>query len=421
MDYVRVVADQKEELAVFANRRLCAREQESRIDLDSDQAQIVIGVRRSGKSTLCQKVLRQNGVGYAYVNFDDERLLGLKPEALDSLLEALYVVYGKFTHLFLDEIQNVEGWHLFVNRLLRRGVRLLLTGSNAKLLSSELSTHLTGRFNQIEMFPFSFSEFRLFKGRHVPQSTLDLAALRTDYQEYEMRGGFPEVQTLQDPRAYVRTLYESILLRDILQRYPIKYAKAFADVANAIALGYCQEVNFAALGRSFSIRSVHTIQNYLAYLERAYLLIPLHKFSFKAKIRIRNVKYYAVDPALMSYAGDLAASGPNRGWRMENIVFLELNRRRGREDFELYYYKGRHEVDFVLFRNGKVAQLIQVAYDIANERTLRRELTALACASEDLGCDNLLLITLADEGRHDAGNGRQVDVVPIARWLLDNK
>ncbi len=156
--YKQVLLDQQKEKNEILLENLTTRREEVYFDLNSQLAQIVIGVRRSGKSTLCHKVLKQNNINYAYVNFDDERLFNLKTEDLNVVLEALYMVYGDFKYLFCDEIQNIPSWFLFVNRLLRQKVRLIITGSNAKLLSSELSTHLTGRYNQIELFPFSFCE-----------------------------------------------------------------------------------------------------------------------------------------------------------------------------------------------------------------------------------------------------------------------
>ena len=151
----RILRDQQEELLSRDESKLVTRREEQEFDLDSQLAQIVIGVRRCGKSTICQKVLKESGVNFAYVNFDDETLASLKPEVLNDILQTLYRIYGQFTHLFMDEIQNVPKWHLFVNRLLRQGLHLVLTGSNANLLSGELATHLTGRYNEIHLYPFS--------------------------------------------------------------------------------------------------------------------------------------------------------------------------------------------------------------------------------------------------------------------------
>lgn len=151
-----VIRDQKEDFKFLLEREYVARAEERLVDLNSPLAQVVIGVRRSGKSTLCINVIKRSNLNFAYVNFDDERFMNVKADDLNTILECLYQVYGSFDYLFMDEIQNVEAWHLFVNRLLRRGMHIIITGSNAKLLSGELATHLTGRHNKIELFPFSF-------------------------------------------------------------------------------------------------------------------------------------------------------------------------------------------------------------------------------------------------------------------------
>jgi predicted AAA+ superfamily ATPase len=159
MDINQILYDQREEILTLNTSTLCSRLEENLFDLQSNLAQVVIGVRRSGKSTLCMKVLKESGVLFGYVNFDDEQLAGLKTDQLNDVLGALYKVYGDVTHVLFDEIQNIPQWPLFVNRLLRQGLHVVMTGSNANLLSVELATHLTGRYNQIELYPFSFREY----------------------------------------------------------------------------------------------------------------------------------------------------------------------------------------------------------------------------------------------------------------------
>ena len=154
-----ILSEQKEELEARAQETLCHRPEEALVEINSPQAQVVIGVRRSGKSTMCYQALQRRGVPFAYADFDDERLKGLQAEQLNDVLEVLYKIYGDFQYLFLDEIQDVTGWHLFVNRLLRQKMHVIITGSNAKLLSGELATHLTGRNKEIALYPFSFKEF----------------------------------------------------------------------------------------------------------------------------------------------------------------------------------------------------------------------------------------------------------------------
>lgn len=153
-DIETALLEQKEELENKLSETVCSRPEEALIDLNSKLAQVVIGIRHDGKSTLCFNVIKKSGLHFSYINFDDERFSKSTAEDLNRILECLYKVYGDFNHLFIDEIQNVDEWFLFVNRLLRNGMHILITGSNAKLLSGELATYLTGRYMQIELFPF---------------------------------------------------------------------------------------------------------------------------------------------------------------------------------------------------------------------------------------------------------------------------
>jgi Predicted ATPase (AAA+ superfamily) len=192
------------------------------VDLKSTQAQVVMGVRRSGKSTLCYQALQDAKVKYAYADFDDERLLGLQANQLNDVLEILYKIYGDFNYLFLDEIQDVEGWHLFVNRMLRKKMHVIITGSNAKLLSSDLATFLTGRSKEISLYPFSFREFCVMKQVDTERKTTKAEAFRrAALDEYMKQGGFPELFTIGDKKDYINNLVDNILKRDIEQRYKI--------------------------------------------------------------------------------------------------------------------------------------------------------------------------------------------------------
>ena len=203
---------------------MCHRPEEAQIDLGSTQAQVVIGVRRSGKSTLCFQALEKAGVKYAYVDFDDERLANIQAEDLNDVLEVLYKIYGDFNYLFLDEIQNIEGWHLFVNRMLRRRMHVIVTGSNAKLLSSDLATHLSGRCKEIPLFPFSFYEYCLMKEVDTEGMTTKVQAFRrAAFDHYLKQGGFPELLVIGEHQNYVKNLVSNILQRDIEQRFKITY------------------------------------------------------------------------------------------------------------------------------------------------------------------------------------------------------
>ena len=173
-----ILTDQQEEMESRAEEALCQRREETLIDFKSTQAQVVIGVRRSGKSTLCYQAMHNHSLKFAYADFDDERLVDLKADQLNDVLEILYKIYGDFQYLFLDEIQNVLGWHLFVNRMLRKKMHVIITGSNAKLLSGELATHLSGRSKEISLYPFSFREFCMMKDVDTERRTTKAEAFR---------------------------------------------------------------------------------------------------------------------------------------------------------------------------------------------------------------------------------------------------
>jgi hypothetical protein len=414
--YKQVLLDQQKEKNEILLENLTARREEVYFDLNSHLAQIVIGVRRSGKSTICHKILKQNEVNYAYVNFDDERLYNLKTEDLNALLEALYMVYGDFKYLFCDEIQNIPSWFLFVNRLLRQKVRLIITGSNAKLLSSELSTHLTGRYNQIELFPFSFSEILDYKNISAnDDSTLGIARRKSAFEEYLSQGGFPELFEVKNKKAYIRNLFNSIIARDIKQRFSVRYPEALQKMADYLTDTLCSEINYKSLAKQFSFGSSHTAENYVSYLRQAYLLIGVQKFSFKSRERIRNEKNYVIDTAFISTAKE-GFSEQNFGWRLENTVCIELLRRRNQTLSDVYYYKNGYEVDFVLCNDNSVVELIQVSADISAPKTFNREINALLRASTQLRCDKLTLITL-NEDRTYTVDDRTINIVSVLNWL----
>lgn len=415
-----ILSEQVGELAAKAKTKRCKRKEESLIDLESSLAQVVIGVRRSGKSTLCFNALHASKVKYAYVNFDDERLVEVQAAQLNDVLEVLYKINGDFTHLFLDEIQNVEGWHLFVNRMLRIGMKVVITGSNAKLLSSELATHLTGRHNPIELYPFSFAEFCACKGLDTETlTTSSEAARRAAFDEYLMHGGFPETVFEKSNTQYVGHLVESIIHRDIQQRYKIRYFAAFERMANHLMNIAPTIVSPADLTTTFGFGTPQTTNNYIKFLQQAYLLMELGKFSSKSKIRVTDKKIYTVDVALMDKRPE-AFVGDNFGWRLETIVFLELRRRTKVMGCDMYYYK-KHprakEVDFVVCKGNRVMQMYQVAYDLTSAKTRKREIDSLVQASSVTKCKEMFLITDCERETLQLGED-VVQIIPAYEWLL---
>ena len=416
----QVLTEQRQELQALQDVDFCSRREEDEIDLDSRLAQVVIGVRRSGKSTLCYNALKSKNVNFAYVNFDDERFEDMQTSDLNTVLEVLYKIYGDFKYLFLDEIQNIEGWHLFVNRLLRTRMHIIVTGSNAKLLSGELATHLTGRNNQIELFPFSFADWCYCKGVDVKSLTTKAEAeRRAAFDDYLRQGGFPELLWEKHSNRYVGKLVNAILKRDIEQRHKIKYTEAFERLTNHLMNVAPVTVVASSLARIVDLKSNHTVDNYVGFLKEAYLMLGLKKFSVKSSQRVRAEKVYPIDVALMDGRQDAFAAG-NLGWRLETIVYVELLRRNRPIDRDIYYFANAsgYEADFVVCRGNRVEEIYQVSYDISNEKTRQRELRGLLAASAETHCDNLYLIT--DFQREDVSlKGKQIHIVPAYEWLLD--
>ena len=418
-EIVRILTDQRKELEKIDINMLCPRREENLFELASPLAQVVIGVRRSGKSMLCLKVLIHSGRKFGYIDFDDENLENLHRSDLNTVLEAAYMVYGDFDYLFLDEIQNVDGWHLFVNRLLRQKIHIVLTGSSAKLLSSDLATHLTGRYNEITLYPFSFEEYCRMKGLDTKDfSTKNQAFIKLAFNDYLRKGGFPETFNLKNQRGYVTSLMDAIIRKDIAKRFKVRYVDALRKMANYLVDNFCKEVVYTTLSNLFGFGSDHTAENYYSYLKQAFLLQGINKFSFKSAERIRGEKAYIVDVAFQSDR-ESTLTTENLGFRMENIVYIELLRRYRNENVDVFFYKNGYEIDFVVVDKTKILELIQVCYKMDTERTRKRELGGLAKGYAQFKCKNLTLITLNERGEEEY-EGVRIKKTTVIDWLLGN-
>ncbi len=419
----KIIEDQAEEQKLaMGKEKIIGREPQEfwKEYMDNDLVKVTTGVRRSGKTVFTHLVMQ--GQKYAFVNFDDERLAFVDKEDLNSVLEALYQVYGDFQYLMLDEIQNIPGWELFVNRLQRRGMRIFITGSNANLLSSELSTHLTGRFIKMEIFPFSFKEFLDYKGiNEFRDSTKTRAMLKGHLEEYIRSGGFPEVvKSSGIGRLYLSTLYSSIISRDIIARHNIRFVKSFREMATTIISNFSTLITFNKLKNTHDFKSSHTAKNYVEYLSEAYLIFLLDKYSPKPKeIANSPKKVYVIDTGLINTLSTSASE--NKGRLMENLVFLQIMRRMSIEpDLEAFYWRDYQdrEVDFILRKGKQIKELIQVTYASGDNDIKKREKRSLLKASEILNCKNMLMITWDYEDK-EVIEDKIIIYMPLWKWLLD--
>jgi len=423
----KAIIDQKEEIELLSSRtkiieRSCF--EKYKAYTKSTQVKVIMGIRRSGKSVLSYQLLKDKP--FAYINFDDENLANLAAEDLNDVLEVFYEVYGDFKYILLDEIQNIAGWELFVNRLQRQGFNVIITGSNANLLSRELSTHLTGRNIPLELFPFSFREFIKYHGVVVKNadllSTRERGILKKKLEEYILTGGFPEV--VKDPankKTYLQSLYSDILNKDIIIRYKIKFSKTLREIANSLMSNTASHVSFNKIRNMFNLKSVHTALNYLSFLEESFLFFLVPRFSYKAKERaIATRKIYAIDTGMMDALS--VSFSRNIGKIYENMVFLELSRRNSMKQSEILYWQDiyQNEVDFVVKEGKEIKELIQVCYDTGNYDTKKREVNTLLKSGKELKCRKLIVIT-DDYEALEAADGRKIKFIPLWKWLLERQ
>lgn len=413
----QILVDQKEEINKILQGKLIIREIADKAQklFDSDLVKVIMGVRRCGKSVLAHQLLK--GKNYGYINFDDERLLGVKAKDLNNFLETIKEMEPDCTTLFLDEIQNVLGWELFVNRLKRAGYNIIVSGSNSHLLSKELATHLTGRYVSFELYPFSFKEFLWLKDFSFSEesflSTERRAGIKRFLTEYLTLGGFPEVFKTPLPEDYLRELFDKIITRDIILRYNVKYARDLKEIALFALSNFSSKLSFHKVKNIFDVKSVHTAKNYLGYLEEAYLLFQICAFSFKQKERIKMPrKIYGIDIGIINSI--VPRITIDQGKLIENAVFLELRRRR-QEVF--YYSQPAYEVDFVIRQGVTASNLIQVCYSLPDADTRNREINALIKAASELKCKDLTIICWDEEGE-EKYDSKRIKIVPLWKWLL---
>lgn len=382
---------------------------------NNDLIKVIMGPRRAGKSFFAIHMLNKLG-SFGYANFDDEKLVEVKN--YDGIVNALNSLYKNPKYLLLDEIQNLEKWELFTNRLQRQRGNLVITGSNSKLLSKELATHLTGRHLLISIFPFSFKEFLKLEDKELTKNEI-----KEKLSSYLIFGGYPEPFIKEiDYKDYLSTLFSSIIYKDIVKRFRIRSPQAVENLAVYLVSNIAQEFSYNTLSKVTKCKSVHTVEKYLGYLEEAFMFFRLNRFSYKVKEQIAsNKKIYCIDNGFV-YAKAFKSS-PDIGKLMENVVAVELKRLEINGTASIYYWKNpqQEEVDFVIKQGTKIKQLIQVCYNIDDVKTREREIRALIKASKELKCKNLLVVTESKEGEKQVswfGIERKVKFRPLWKWLL---
>jgi len=397
---------------------------------ESSHIIVIIGARRSGKSFIMRqtaKTLIKGGIGennILIVNFEDPRFVELNTK----ILQQVYDVYLEFLNpqekpfLFLDEIQEVEDWEKWVRTIHELDkAKIIISGSNAKLLSRELSTLLTGRHLDLVIFPLSFKEFLRFRNVNLSKrfeivnKEIEIKRLLREYIEF---GSFPEVVLGGEKKQILLNYFEDILNKDIVRRFKIRKSKELVSLAKFYLGNISSLMTFSSLERTLNI-SADTVEKFSRYLEDTFILFFLKRFSYKFREQEKSPrKVYAIDVGLANTIGFRFSQ--NMGRLAENLVFLELKRKEMLgSNLEIYYWKdvNHREVDFLIKENLKVKQLIQVCWQISRPETKNREIRALLKAMKEFNLEEGLIITDDYEAEENI-KGKKINYIPLWKWYL---
>ena len=378
--------------------------------LKTKQITVISGVRRSRKSTLLVQFSKKFKQFY-YLNFDDERLIDFDVNDFSELMVAFKKMY-RAKVIFLDEIQNIPKWERFVRRIHEEGYKIFITGSNAKLLSSELTTHLTGRYFKIELYPFSFKEFLEYKKINFLKLGSDARAnLLKKFDQYLKNGGFPEYIKYNDAE-FLKRIYENILYKDLLTRFRIKEVKSFKQLSNYLFTNFSGEVSYSSLKDILGFKSVMSVKNYIEFMEESYLIFELYKYDYSLKKQyVSEKKVYVIDNGIRNAIAFYFTQ--DKGKLLENLVFLELKRR----DKEIYFFKDKKECDFIVREKNKITQAIQVT-DVINTINKKREIDGLLAAMQKFKLKQGLILSRYQEKEYKE-DGFLIKVMPAWKWLLE--
>jgi hypothetical protein len=402
----------------------------ARTFLHSGQVVTVAGVRRSGKSFILRQLLKElakeTGARNALlVNFEDYRLTA--PDL--KLLESIYRLYlerirpGSKPFILLDEVHLVKGWERWVRTIHELGkARLVVTGSTSKLMSPELATKLTGRHLDVTVMPLGFREYLEFNGLRL-EDELDIIAQRDRIRgllhDYMRNGGFPAVVGSRSPVETLRTIYNDILEKDVLQRYPVRKTGDIRKLARFLLTNFSSLHTHSSAAKWLGLTAV-TAEKFSRYLEEVFLIFPVRRFSFSVKEQERAPrKIYSIDPGLSNAVGFQFSE--NLGRIAENVVAIELRRRLLENPLlELYHWRDQYgkEVDFIVKDGELVSQLIQMCWNLDDPGTKKREIGSLLKAMRLFGLKQGLVITeeLEDE---ETAKGKKISYRPLWKWLLE--
>lgn len=392
-----IVAAQKQSIPVSEN--LVVRSKEASVDFSLGHAIVISGIRRCGKSTMLLHMMNSTGQSN-YFNFEDPRAAAFEVSDFERLEAVFAETSNNSNFYFFDEIQNIDNWEKYIRNALDRKNKIFITGSNASLLSKELGSRLTGRHIRYELFPFSYNEMLAFLG--LPPGI-------ESFYIYLEHGGFPEYIKTRNIKI-LQELFNDIIARDIVIRHGVRNAREIKDLALYLLSNVGKEFSYNSLMRLFNLGSVNSIISYVSYFEDCYLLFTVPRFEYSLKKQITNPKkVYAIDPGLinavtLSYSSD-------KGRILENIVFISLRK----DEKEIFYFKAKHECDFVVKDRTKIVMAIQVCYEL-NDSNQQRELDGLYEAMQEYALSEGFIVTYNQDDTV-VYKEKKITIIPAWKWL----
>ena len=377
------------------------REKDEEVLIEEGFALLITGIRRCGKSTFLNQLFKKHKKKY-YLNLEDPRLDGFELADFNKVEMIMNELYGTGGTYFFDEIQTIEKWEKFIRYLIDKKEKVVITGSNASLLSQELGTKLTGRHLQIELFPFSYTEFLTIK-----KTTPSIKS----FEDYLNKGGFPEFLKKEN-RAIHHELLSDVIMKDIAVRYGIKNNAYLNKIAIHLISNVGNEFSYNSIKKMLEIKSVQSVIDYVYYLENTYLIFTVPRFSFSYKQQLANPKKaYSIDNGF-SYSNS-ASFSKDKGKMLENCVFLELRRKWK----DIFYFRDNNECDFVIKQKDAIIQAIQVCFDFTQENK-EREIKGLISAMNQFNLTTGLILTYKQEYEFIV-EGKKIIIKPVWKWLLE--
>jgi hypothetical protein len=357
------------------------------------------GVRRSGKSTLMKQIMRHHG-SVNYFNFEDSRSAGFELDDFLKVEELFSENTGDNKWLFFDEIQNVQGWERYIRDAIDRKKTVIITGSNARLLSRELGTKLTGRHLDFEVFPFSYKEFLRF---------YNIPAGPDSFSSFISKGGFPGFLNIGN-QEMLSTLVSDILIRDIFSRYNLRNQEVYRMMVQFLLSNIGKEISFNNLKNVFEVGSASSVMEFMNYLVDAYLIFLVPRYDTSLKVQAKNPrKVYGIDQGLVSFSS--VSGSPDRGRLLENTVYLHLRRSRK----EIWYFRGKKECDFICRDNKNIYSAIQVSWQLGQQNE-GREIEGILEAMDKLNLNEGTIITFDQEDQF-LKNGKTIRLIPGWKWM----